>query len=124
MTFCECGCGQEIVIKYHHRYYGIPRFISGHQNRGENNPSFGKNPSEETRKKMGDGCRGKFRSEEFKKNDAETHRGEKNARFGKPGCWRGKKRPEMAGENNPNFGNHGEASFAWKGGWSSLTHLI
>jgi 5-methylcytosine-specific restriction endonuclease McrA len=28
--FCQCGCDREIIIKPHHRYYGIPRFIQGH----------------------------------------------------------------------------------------------
>ena len=27
---CQCGCGQEITIKQHHKYYGIPNFIRGH----------------------------------------------------------------------------------------------
>jgi len=30
MTLCECGCGQEIIDKYHHNWRGIPRFIRGH----------------------------------------------------------------------------------------------
>ncbi len=28
---CDCGCGGQIVLKPHHRKYGIPRFIAGHQ---------------------------------------------------------------------------------------------
>ena len=27
---CECGCGQKIIIKPHHKWAGIPRFIRGH----------------------------------------------------------------------------------------------
>ena len=27
---CECGCGQEIVLKEWHRWQGIPRFVQGH----------------------------------------------------------------------------------------------
>ena len=30
---CKCGCGQEIVEKYHHRYYGSPDYIHGHNGR-------------------------------------------------------------------------------------------
>ncbi len=41
MKLCECGCGQEIISQYHHKYYGIPRFIRGHQNKGKNNPMYG-----------------------------------------------------------------------------------
>jgi hypothetical protein len=29
-SYCACGCGQKIELKPHHKYYGIPRFISGH----------------------------------------------------------------------------------------------
>ncbi len=32
MSFCQCGCGQEIIAKQHHIYYGTPRFIHGHNN--------------------------------------------------------------------------------------------
>ena len=30
MKLCACGCGQEIKIKKHHKYYGIPNYIKGH----------------------------------------------------------------------------------------------
>lgn len=35
MKLCECGCGKEIIIKPHHRWSGIPRFIHGHNNKGK-----------------------------------------------------------------------------------------
>ena len=28
--FCHCGCNEEITIKVHHRYYGIPDYILNH----------------------------------------------------------------------------------------------
>ena len=28
--FCHCGCNEEIDIKVHHRYYGIPEYILNH----------------------------------------------------------------------------------------------
>jgi len=28
---CKCGCGKEIILQHHHKYYGIPNYISGHQ---------------------------------------------------------------------------------------------
>jgi len=44
MKTCKCGCGQEIVIKPHHKYDGIPRFIRGHWSKGLKLPqSSGKN---------------------------------------------------------------------------------
>ena len=30
---CKCGCGDKIRVKPHHKYYGIPKFIKGHQSR-------------------------------------------------------------------------------------------
>jgi hypothetical protein len=30
VKYCKCGCGQQIIIKKHHKYYGIPDYISGH----------------------------------------------------------------------------------------------
>ena len=30
MTLCKCGCGAEIIIKPHHKYIGIPKYIRGH----------------------------------------------------------------------------------------------
>lgn len=27
---CACGCNQKIEIKKHHKYYGIPKYIHGH----------------------------------------------------------------------------------------------
>ena len=37
---CQCGCKQFILIKRHHRYYGIPRFIHNHDRKGKDNPAF------------------------------------------------------------------------------------
>ena len=28
--YCKCGCGEEIKVKFHHKYYGTPEYISGH----------------------------------------------------------------------------------------------
>lgn len=35
--FCDCGCGQPIQVKIHHRTKGIPRFIVGHRILGNRN---------------------------------------------------------------------------------------
>lgn len=81
--FCKCGCNQEIIIKSHHKYYGIPEYIKGHgsfdkhpseETRqkmkevkiGENNPNFHKPRSKEIKKKISNGERGKIISEEIK----------------------------------------------------------
>jgi len=41
-VICSCGCNGEIIIKEYHKYYGIPKYINGH-NRG----AFGKPKSKE-----------------------------------------------------------------------------
>lgn len=28
--YCKCGCGEEIIIKTHHKHYGIPDYCWGH----------------------------------------------------------------------------------------------
>jgi len=37
---CACGCGQQIQIKSHHSYYGISKFIRGHNRRGKKQSAF------------------------------------------------------------------------------------
>jgi len=47
MKLCKCGCGQEIIIKPHHKYVGVPDYISGHNGRGcKKSDSFKKKQSE------------------------------------------------------------------------------
>jgi len=63
----------------------------------ENHPSFGKQLSQETKKKIGDANKGKKRTEEQRKRISE-------ANMGKPGYWKGKinkKHSEWMKENNP-----------------------
>ncbi len=38
--FCNCGCGGQISIKKHHKYYGVPKYIKGH-NPTQNNAKHG-----------------------------------------------------------------------------------
>lgn len=37
VNYCQCGCGEEIVIKPHHKYRGIPKYIIGHSSTIEEN---------------------------------------------------------------------------------------
>jgi 5-methylcytosine-specific restriction endonuclease McrA len=50
--FCECDCGKEIIKQPHHKRYGIPHFVRGHNSKDKNNPFYGKKHTEETRLKM------------------------------------------------------------------------
>jgi very-short-patch-repair endonuclease len=76
IRLCKCGCGRKIVTQSHHRYYGTPLFIKGHNPKwitgrkgaykhtkewkekarermmGEKNPFYGKTHTEETKKKI------------------------------------------------------------------------
>jgi len=49
---CNCICNQLIQWSDRFRYRGIPKFINGHQNRGVNNPHYGKHLSEDTKNKL------------------------------------------------------------------------
>ncbi|MCJ7805162.1 HNH endonuclease [Patescibacteria group bacterium] len=33
--YCACGCGNPIVYKPHHKYYGFPKYLRGHHQRGK-----------------------------------------------------------------------------------------
>lgn len=76
IRICKCGCRKQIISQPHHRYYGIPLFIRGHNPSwikgkkgvfkhsdewkekarqrmlGNKNPFYGKTHSEETKKKI------------------------------------------------------------------------
>ncbi len=81
MILCLCGCGKEIFLQKHHKYYGVPKFIKGH-----NKPGLGQKRSEETRKKMSDVKKGKpsprkgqHLSEETKKKISDVNKGKHNS---------------------------------------------
>jgi len=53
VKLCACGCGEWIIYKRHHKYYGIPHFISDHDKKL--NPCMGmlgKHHSIKSRKQM------------------------------------------------------------------------
>lgn len=31
---CFCGCGQRISVRQYHKYYGVPKYVHGHNGRG------------------------------------------------------------------------------------------
>ena len=35
IILCLCGCGREIIIKPHHKYFGVSKYIHGHNNRNK-----------------------------------------------------------------------------------------
>lgn len=67
--FCRCKCGEEIIIKKHHKRYGIPKYIKGHYIKIDNPMD-----NSESRKKIqgkNNVIFGKHRSEEFKRKNRE-----------------------------------------------------
>lgn len=68
LHFCQCGCGTPIKVAAHHVDRGIPRYVSGHNVRGQKR-------SPETRQKL-----------------REQKLGERNPQYGKP-AWN-RKPPE------------------------------
>ena len=90
--YCQCGCGGEIIIKPHHKWYGIPRYISGHNIYNNINMLY--------RSKVGklNTMFGKKQSVESNKKNSEKHKG----------------------ENNPMYGIKGKMHPAWKGGITTL----
>ena len=136
--YCECGCGQEIIIKRHHKWYGIPKFINGHQFRGKpkseehkkkisksliGKPSWNKGISrtEETKKKISLANKGKIRSEEVRKRMKITRKGRKPM-LGKHHSKETKLKMSQAkkGKNNNMYDIHllGEKNGNWRGGKS------
>jgi len=87
---CKCGCGERIKVQSHHKYQGIPEYISGHNTRvtgspakrpevrkvlseqkiGDNNPA--KRP--EVRARMSASQTGKHQSQETKEKRGESLR--------------------------------------------------
>jgi hypothetical protein len=68
---------------------------------GENNPNYGKHPSEETKIKISQGNKGKIVSEETKRKMSDVHKGKQHTEE-----TRKKLSDANKGENNPNYGKH------------------
>ena len=85
--------------------------------RPEDTPFFGKEHSEDTKKKLSEANIGKSRSEETKKKISESKRGEKHPMFGKEHSEETKKKMS---ENNAMNGKLGPASPKFKGIWIGI----
>jgi len=97
---CLCGCNQKIIIKSHHKYVGIPKYLHGHnktvmskegrQKISECSKSqiwtdarklklrlanLGKKQSKKTIQKRINKTKGKKRSKEFKQLISDLHKG-------------------------------------------------
>jgi len=101
IKYCKCGCGKELIQKY--KWY-IPKYIPGHNGRGERR-------SEESKLKIGLSRKGKEHSEETKKKQSELMK-EWHKNNPHPRGFLGKKRTEeylknrselFSGDKNPNW---------------------
>ena len=54
--FCQCGCGEEITILRRHFWAGIPTFIHGHNQKGENSSCYKKHLHEKKLIECACGC--------------------------------------------------------------------
>ena len=138
MNLCECGCGQELPIPKYPCFQR--RFVSGHQNRGENNSMFGKHHRKETKKKIGDVHKGNTYnlgkhwkvSDEGKINMANAQRGRQHSEETK------RKMSKSLESNTRMLGKHhseatkrkiskshlGEKNPMWRGGTSPLSMIV
>ncbi len=118
---CACGCGEKIIERPHHKRYGTPLFVWGHNSKGGNNPFYGKTHttvvkteqrrrmkdrkrdplSLETKIKIGNANRGRKYTEESRKKISEA---------GRERIISDKTRKKMADSHRGN-----KSSF-WKGG--------
>lgn len=106
MTKCACGCGGEIIHQEHHKYYGTPEYINGHQRTGKkssdetrakisasNMGRIGWNKgktgvySEETLKKMSESSKGHEVTDETKKKISNANNGQVPWNAGKKGVF-------------------------------------
>jgi len=136
MKLCECGCGQEITKQAHHKRYGIPRFIRGHQNRGKNHPCYGKHHSKETKEKMRQKRLGSHHSKNTIEEMSKNRSGKNNAMYGKHHTKITKEKIRLAQighiiseetrlklKKNRRY-QFGEANSMWKGGITPLNFAI
>jgi len=75
--FCKCGCGKKIVIKRHHKYYGIPKYIIGHHTKDGNHPMLGKHHTTNSKEKISNNNKWNHHSPEteFKKGQVSWNKG-------------------------------------------------
>lgn len=73
---CNCGCGNVIEIKVWHRWYGISKYLDGHQN-------IGRKRSDVTKRKISKAHKGKRKSEEHIENLRIATTGSRHWNYGK-----------------------------------------
>lgn len=135
MNLCKCGCGQEIKILSHHKYTGIPKFISGHNTKLRKHTeetkakisrshmgighsietrkklseiNTGRKVSKETKEKMSKIMKGRVLTDEWKRKIGEANKG--NVPWHK-GLHLSEKTKQKISESQS-----GENGYNWQGG--------
>jgi len=125
-VYCHCPNHEEIIITKWHKHNGIPKYILGHQFKGENHPMFGKTGENSY-------WFGKHHSKETIEKISEKMFGENNPmyeihRFGEEAPHFGKyhskesiekmsknRKGKCCGEENPAFNNwSSKGEYCWK----------
>jgi hypothetical protein len=114
INVCICGCGKGITIKNYHKYYGIPKFILGHNRKGII-------PSQETKDKI----RNKMKANKPHPNCHSEYANKLRSEslLGHRGYWLGKNFSKKH-RNKISLANSGKKSYRWKGGISKLNNKI
>ena len=103
--FCQCGCGKEIKITRHHHSRGIPKNIRGHQPTGEAHWKYGTTQTEEARRKIREGNRGKVVSDETRRKMREGNIGKHHVSEETRRKMR-ENHADFSGKNSPLYGKH------------------
>lgn len=123
-VICKCGCGEEITIKEFHKWYGIPKYLPGHNGFIINMGGWNKGipQTTETKLKISVGVKNSDKHQNAVKNFETAHYGDDN------GNWKGglkyicpkcggkksynsktcRKCLDFTGKNNPNY-NEGKS---------------
>ncbi len=131
--FCKCKCGEEIIIKPHHKYRGISEYIRGHCRRGTH-------ITEKHKQILRESNLNKICSEITKQKLREINTGKNHPKYGKPCSEETKQKIRIAntGKHNSKESNEknrqkhisikrsteqkqkisGENSWNWQGGIS------
>ena len=124
---CACGCGGQLELRKRHSWAGVPKYISGHNSKGENHPMFGKQHNEKSKMKQSESHKGiqtwnKNLTNELDdrvKNNSEKRKGKKRTEKQKQNISEASKlknrkitkehrrilSERFKGENNPNWNN-------------------
>lgn len=92
IKYCKCGCGKERIIKFHHKYSGIPKYVHGHNNCVNGKRVF----SQEVKNKISNTLMGHIVLEKTKKKISKTLKANPNVSKNKLG----RKHTEESKEKN------------------------